>query len=133
MAYPGEEAPPLFLNQTKVRRAEKIPLKTAPPPHLTKGLNDRNPTPPPPPPHLKVWIRHWSRCKKMTLFKVSHKFRPIFETMLGAISKMRAKTSGDFVAICPCVLVTVCGTCCNFSAIYLTFCARVRYPKQPSG
>ena len=83
-----------------------------------------------PPTYLRVWM---TGCKKMTLFKVSHKFRPISETMFGAISKLRAKTSGDFVAICPSVLVTVCGTCCNFSAIYLTFFARVRYPKQPSG
>ena len=125
----GRALPPpphLFLDQTEARRAEK---KFRPPLTYLRVWMTANL---PPPPHLKVWIQHWSWCKKMTLFKVSHKFRPISETMFGAISKLRAKTSGNFVAICPSVLVIVCGTCCNFSAIYLTFFARVRYPKQPS-
>ena len=128
----GRAPPPTYF-WTKLRPEGRKKNFAPPPhpPHLSKGLDDRQP-PPPTPPHLKVWIQHWSWCKKMTLFKVSHKFRPISETMFGAISKLRAKTSGDFVAICPSVLVTVCGTCCNFSTIYLTFFARVRYPKQSS-
>ena len=40
-------APPLFLDQTEARRAEKIFLVTAPLPHLSQGLDD-----PPPPPFL---------------------------------------------------------------------------------
>ena len=84
----GRAPPPLFLDQTEARRAGKKIFGRPPPP------------PPPPTFYVKVWIRHWSWCKKMTLFKVSHKFRPISETMFGAISKLRAKTSGNFVAIC---------------------------------
>ena len=50
----GPEGPaPLFLDQTKARRVEKNFLETCPPPPLSKGLDDR-----PPSPHLKVWIRH---------------------------------------------------------------------------
>ena len=41
---PGGIAPPLFLDKTDARRAEKI------------FLGDR--PPPPPPAYLKVWIRH---------------------------------------------------------------------------
>ena len=41
--------PPLFLDQTEFRKAEKFFLETAlPPPRLSKGLDDR-PSPPPPP------------------------------------------------------------------------------------
>ena len=40
----GTRLPPLFLDQTEARRAEKFFLETAPPS---------------PPPYLKVWIRHW--------------------------------------------------------------------------
>ena len=39
----GTRAPPLFLDQTVARGAEKIFFWN----------------PPPPPPYLKVWIRHW--------------------------------------------------------------------------
>ena len=46
---PGGPGPPLFLDQTEGR---------TPVPSLSKGLDDRVPSPPPP--YLKVWIRHWS-------------------------------------------------------------------------
>ena len=53
VADPGE-APPLFLHQTETPRTEKMFfLETAPPPPLSKGLDDRAPLP-----YLKVWIRH---------------------------------------------------------------------------
>ena len=42
--------PPLFLDQTEARRAEKIFSGDHPP--LSQGLDDRAP------PYLKVWIRH---------------------------------------------------------------------------
>ena len=41
----GAWVPPLFLDQTVARRAEKIFFW--------------NPPPPSPHPYLKVWIRHW--------------------------------------------------------------------------
>ena len=47
---PGGPCPPLFLDQTEARRAEKNFLETPPP--LPKGLDDF------PPPYLKVWIPH---------------------------------------------------------------------------
>ena len=43
----GAKAPSLFLDQTKIRRAEK------------KNSGACTPPPPPPPPYLKVWNRHW--------------------------------------------------------------------------
>ena len=43
----GARVPPLFLDQTVARGAEKIFFLAPPPP------------PPPPPLYLKVWIRHW--------------------------------------------------------------------------
>ena len=52
--YGGSGRPPLFLDQTETRRAEKKVLETAPPPTLSQGLDNR-----PPPPYLKVWNRHW--------------------------------------------------------------------------
>ena len=51
---PGGLRPPLFLDQTEARRAEKNFLDTVPPP-FSLGLDDQ---PPPPLPYLKVWIRH---------------------------------------------------------------------------
>ena len=64
VADPGEPPPPLFLDQTEARRAEKIVSETAPP-LFSKGLND----PPPPPPYLKVWIRHWIKIRfSLTVF-----------------------------------------------------------------
>ena len=36
-------APPLFFDQTEARGAEKFLLETAPPPALSKGLDDRFP------------------------------------------------------------------------------------------
>ena len=66
---PGGPCPPLFLDQTETRRAEKYFFGDRPPslnfirllrvvittygPPLSQGLDDR-----PPPPYLKVWIRH---------------------------------------------------------------------------
>ena len=52
--YPSlRPAPPLFLDQTKARRAENKNLfETAP--RLCRGLDDR----PPPLPHQKVWLLH---------------------------------------------------------------------------
>ena len=47
---PGGPGPPLFLNQTKTRRAQKMFLETAPP--FSKGLDDRAPLPP----YLRVWM-----------------------------------------------------------------------------
>ena len=47
------EGHPLFLDQTEVRRAEKIFLETAPP-YLMVWM-----TAFPPPHYLKVWIHHW--------------------------------------------------------------------------
>ena len=44
--------PPLFLDQTEARRAEKNFFKMPPPP-LSQGRDDRLP-----PTYLKVWIRH---------------------------------------------------------------------------
>ena len=41
MADRGEGPPPLFLNQTEARRAEKVFFETAPPPPLSQGLDDR--------------------------------------------------------------------------------------------
>ena len=46
----GAQPPPLFLDQTEARRAEKF-FDAAP--SLSHGLDDR-----PPHPYLKVWIRH---------------------------------------------------------------------------
>ena len=43
----GARVPPLFLDQTVARRAEKIFFWNPPPP------------PPSPHPYLKVWILHW--------------------------------------------------------------------------
>ena len=40
MADPGE-GPPLFLDQTEARRAEKGFLRLPPPPTLSQGLDDR--------------------------------------------------------------------------------------------
>ena len=40
MADRGEGPPPLFLDQTEARRAEKVFFETAPPP-LSQGLDDR--------------------------------------------------------------------------------------------
>ena len=67
----GAKAPSLFLDQTKIRRAEQKILETArggggP---KKKILAPAHP-PPPPPPYLKVWIRHWwkliiSFCNQM--------------------------------------------------------------------
>ena len=51
--YGGSGRPPLFLDQTETRRAEKKVLETAPP-TLSQGLDNR--PPPPPPPYLRVWI-----------------------------------------------------------------------------
>ena len=49
----GSIAPPLFLDQTEARRAEKISLGAClPPAPLSKGLDD-----PLPSSYLKVWIR----------------------------------------------------------------------------
>ena len=48
---PGELGPPLFLDQTQARRAEKNLFEDRPPP-LFQGLDDRAP------PYLKVWIHH---------------------------------------------------------------------------
>ena len=46
---PGGYSPsPLFLDQTEARRAEKKFLRDCPP-YLSKGLDDRSPSPPPPP------------------------------------------------------------------------------------
>ena len=46
---PPPPLPPLFLDESEVRRAEKnFFLDIVPPPR-----------PPPPLPYLKVWIRHW--------------------------------------------------------------------------
>ena len=46
----GTQAPPLFLDQTEARRAEKNIFGDAPSP-LSQGLDDQGP------PYLKVWIR----------------------------------------------------------------------------
>ena len=46
----GARSPPLFLDQTEDRRAEKIFFATAPPP-LSQGLDDRPSTP-----YLGVWM-----------------------------------------------------------------------------
>ena len=48
---PGGVRPPLFLDQTEARRAEKNLLDTAPP--FSLGLDDQ-----PPLPYLRVWIRY---------------------------------------------------------------------------
>ena len=47
---PGRLGPPLFLDQTEARRAEKNLFGDCPP--LFQGLDDRAP------PYLKVWIRY---------------------------------------------------------------------------
>ena len=44
----GARLPPLLLDQTEARRAEKVFFKTAPP--LSQGLGDSPHTPPPPSP-----------------------------------------------------------------------------------
>ena len=49
----GAAPPPLFLDQNKARRAEKIFFEACPHP-LSQGLDDRAP------PYLKVWICHWT-------------------------------------------------------------------------
>ena len=44
MAHPGKgPAPPLFLGQTEIRKAEKKFSETAPPHPLSQGLDDRDP------------------------------------------------------------------------------------------
>ena len=59
VADPGEESgPPLFLDQTEARRAEKNFFETRPPHPLSQGLDGSSP------PYLKVWIRH---CNKLNL------------------------------------------------------------------
>ena len=58
VADPGEGPggpPPLFLDQTEVRRVEKK-IETRPPPKLRVWM-----TPPPQSPYPKVWIRRWPR------------------------------------------------------------------------
>ena len=55
---PGGPAPPLFLNHTDARRAEKKFFGDRATP-LSKGLVDRHPSPPPSL-YLKVRIRHWT-------------------------------------------------------------------------
>ena len=50
----GTAPPPLFLDQTEARRAEKYIFLQTGPPAFYKSLDD---APPPPPPHLKVWSR----------------------------------------------------------------------------
>ena len=61
-ADPGEGPggpPPLYLDQTKARRAEKNFFFLRPPPlPQGEGLDDTPPSPLPLPPNLKVWIRH---------------------------------------------------------------------------
>ena len=54
-------APPLFLDQTEARRAEKNFLGDCPPPpppYLRVWMTARA-RPRPLPPYLNVWIRHW--------------------------------------------------------------------------
>lgn len=48
----GGPALPLFLDQTKARRAGKKTFKDSPPPPYLRVLMTR------PPPYLKAWIRH---------------------------------------------------------------------------
>ena len=47
----GARSPPLFLDQTEGRRAEKIFFCDRPPPPLSQGLDDRPSTP-----YLGVWM-----------------------------------------------------------------------------
>ena len=56
MADLGRGSPPLILDQTKTRRAEKISFWRNGP-LLSKSLDDQPPAPHPP--YLKVWIRYW--------------------------------------------------------------------------
>ena len=58
---PWDPPPPLFLDQSEARRAEKNFLQIALPP-LSKGLDDHHP---PPPLYLKVWIRHCGEYEKL--------------------------------------------------------------------
>ena len=51
----GGGAPPLFLDQTEFRKAEKKIFVTGPPPYLRVSMIA---PPPPKPPYLTVWIRH---------------------------------------------------------------------------
>ena len=62
VADPGTrgDQPPLFLDQTKARRAEKIFWRPLPPPYLRVGVTGA-------PPNLKVWIRH---CTEGTIESV---------------------------------------------------------------
>ena len=53
MTDPGEAPPPIYLDQTEARKAEKKFLETGPP--LSQGLDDRHPLPSPPP-YLKDWM-----------------------------------------------------------------------------
>ena len=47
----GGPAPPLFLDQTEARRAEKFFGRPAPPPYVRVWITGH-------PPYLKAWIRH---------------------------------------------------------------------------
>ena len=81
MADPGKgpggyNLSPLFLDQTEARRAEKKFLRDRPP-YLSKGLDDRYPTPPPPTYqgkllHVQTIQRYFAllqRCNSITGFK----------------------------------------------------------------
>ena len=68
VADPGEPptSPPLFLDQTEVRRAEKI-FWGDPPPPLPKGLDDQVPP-------LSQGTRRWARSEIKPLMEVSQLF-----------------------------------------------------------
>ena len=55
--------PPLFLDQTEARRADKIIFWDHSPPFFSGSG-----WPPPPPPYLKVWIRHWWKQHQKSRF-----------------------------------------------------------------
>ena len=55
--------PPLFLDQTETRMAERNWGGQPPPPYIRVWM-----TVPPPPPYLEVWIWHWSGSPRQVDF-----------------------------------------------------------------
>ena len=100
---PSPPPPPyLFLDQTKARRAEKIILETAasplPPPHQSKGLDDRTPVLPRGlDPALVPSVRYRVSCQTepfLVFFLTRQERRRI---KLGTILKKKIITKGRYI------------------------------------